>query len=43
MGADDTCKTLQLKKYSVVIFLLIVFFTHNVCIILCHWSPMITV
>jgi hypothetical protein len=39
MDADDTCKTLQLNKYSVVIFLFIVFFTHNICIILSHWSP----
>jgi len=37
MGADDTCKTLQLNKYSVVIFLLM-FFTHNICIVLCRWK-----
>jgi len=38
MGADDTCKILHLSKYSVVIFLFIVFFTHNICIILSHWE-----
>jgi hypothetical protein len=42
MGAADTYKTLQLNKYIVVIFLLIVVFTH-ICIILSHWSPMVTV